>query len=96
MKKASAKRLDDELRPEYDLSQLKGGVRGKYYRRAVAGTNLVLIEPELAEVFRDAESVNRALRLLVDTAEAAVGPTRRRRGTPNQRAQPTRQQQARG
>jgi hypothetical protein len=66
MKKASAKRLDDDLRPEYDLAKLKGGVRGKYYRRAVAGTNLVLIEPNLAEVFRDAESVNRALRLLVD------------------------------
>ena len=96
MKKASAKRLDDELRPEYDLSQLKGGVRGKYYRQAVAGTNLMLIEPELAEVFRDAESVNRALRLLVDTAEAAVGPTRHRRGAPNQGGQPTRQRQARG
>ena len=68
MKKASAKRLDDDLRPEYDLSQLKGGVRGKYYRQATAGTNLVLIEPELAEVFPDTESVNRALRLLVDTA----------------------------
>ena len=76
MKKASAKRFNDDLRPEYDLSQLKGGVRGKYYRRAVAGTNLMLIEPELAEVFRDSESVNRALRLLVDTAEAAERPTR--------------------
>lgn len=73
MKKASVKGLDDDLRPEYDLSQLKGGVRGKYYRQAIAGTNLVLIEPELAAVFPDAESVNRALRLLVDTAEAAAG-----------------------
>ena len=78
MKKASAKRLDDSLRPEYDLSQLEGGVRGKYYRQAAAGTNLMLIEPELAEVFRDSESVNRLLRLLVDTAEAAAGPARRR------------------
>ena len=33
MKKALAKRPDDELRPEYDLSKLKGGVRGKYYRQ---------------------------------------------------------------
>src|ERR1022692_673496 len=73
MKKASVKGLDDDLRPEYDLSQLKGGVRGKYYRQAIASTNLVLIEPELAKVFPDAESVNRALRLLVDTAEAAAG-----------------------
>ena len=79
MKKASAKKLDDDLRPEYDLSQLKGGVRGKYYRQAIAGTNLVLIEPELAKVFPDAESVNRALRFLADTAEAVASPVRRRR-----------------
>jgi len=79
MKKASAKRLDDDLRPEYDLSQLKGGVRGKYYRKAIAGTNLVLIEPELAKVFPNAESVNRALRVLADTAEAVASPSRRRR-----------------
>lgn len=83
MRKASAKASDDDLRPEYDLAELKSGVRGKYYRRATAGTNLVLIEPELARVFPDSESVNRALRLLVDTAEA-VG-ARRQRGTPAKR-----------
>jgi hypothetical protein len=96
MKQASAQRLDDDLRPEYDLSQLKGGVRGKYYRQAAAGTNLMLIEPELADVFRDSESVNRALRLLVDTAEAAAGAGRPRHGAVNRRAQPTRQKRARG
>jgi hypothetical protein len=53
-------------------------VRGKYYRRATAGTNLVLIEPDLAEVFPDADSVNRALRLLIRTAEATARPARRR------------------
>ena len=79
MKKASAKRSDDDLRPEYDLSQLKGGVRGKYYREAIAGTNLVLIEPDLAKVFPNAESVNRALRFLADTAEAVASPARRQR-----------------
>ena len=78
MKKASAHEMDDDLRPEYDLSQLKGGVRGKYYREASAGTNLVLIEHELADVFPDSESVNRALRMLVNTATAAAGTTRRR------------------
>lgn len=96
MKQASAERLDDDLRPEYDLSQLKGGLRGKYYRQAVAGTNLMLIEPELAKVFRDSESVNRALRLLVDTAEAAAGPARRRRGVANKRMQRARQKPPRG
>jgi hypothetical protein len=85
MKKASATRLDDNLRPEYDLSRLKGGVRGKYYRQAAAGTNLMLIEPELAKVFPDAESVNRALRMLVDTAEAVARPARRRHGAPGKR-----------
>lgn len=79
MKKASAKRTDDDLRAEYDLSRLKGGVRGKYYRQAAAGTNLVLVEPELAKIFPDAESVNRALRLLADTAEAAAVRSRRGR-----------------
>jgi hypothetical protein len=85
MKKASAKGVDDDLRPEYDLSRLKGGVRGKYYREATAGTNLVLIERELADVFPDSESVNRALRLLVNTAAAAAGTARRRPGTSNNR-----------
>ena len=78
MKKALSKRLDDDLRPEYDLSQLKGGRRGKYYQQAIAGTNLMLIEPELASVFGDSESVNRALRLLLDTATAAAHPGGRR------------------
>ena len=96
MKKLSAKRTNDNLRREYDLSQLKGGVRGKYYRQAMAGTNLMLIEPELAEVFPDAESVNRALRFLVDTAEAAVGPARRRQGAPDKRMHPTRHKPTRG
>ena len=86
MKKASAKGMNDDLRPEYDLSQLKGGVRGKYYREATAGTNLVLIEHDLADVFPDSESVNRALRMLVNTAAAAAGTARRRPGAPNHRA----------
>ena len=47
MKRALQKKRNDDLRSEYDLSQLKGGVRGKYYREATAGTNLVLIDLEL-------------------------------------------------
>ncbi len=76
--KVSARRIEDGLRPEYDLSELKGGVRGKYYKRVIAGTNLVLIESDLAKVFPDTDSVNRALRLLLNTASAAA--TRSRRG----------------
>jgi hypothetical protein len=86
MKKGSTKKTTDELQAEYDLSKLKGGVRGKYYQQATAGTNLVLIEAELAEVFPDTESVNRALRLLVDTAGAATARSARRK-TPNKAMQ---------
>lgn len=62
MKKDPAVKRNDELRQEYDLSQLKGGVRGKYYHRATAGMNLVLIEPDLATLFPDSRSLNRAAR----------------------------------
>ena len=89
MKKRSAKRIKDDLRPEYDLLKLKGGVRGKYYREATAGTNLVLIEPELAAVFPDTESVNRALRLLADTAASATTRKGGRRKSPNSQVRRT-------
>jgi hypothetical protein len=85
MKKASAKKCNDELRPEYDVSKLKEGDQGKYYRQAIAGTNLVLLEPDVANVFPDAESVNRALRLLADTAASATEKARRRGKTRDQR-----------
>ncbi len=78
MKKELASKPSDDMRQEYDLSQLRGGVRGKYYRRATAGTNLILIDPDLMKVFPDSESVNRALRLLADTAHVATVPKRRR------------------
>lgn len=53
----------DEMKPEYDI---RGGVRGKYYDRYRQGTNVVLLEPDVAAVFHDSESVNRALRVLID------------------------------
>ena len=86
-RKSTAKGADD-LRPEYNLSELGPMVRGKYYVQAIAGTNLILIEPELARVFPDSESVNRALRLLVKTAEASAAPRRHR--TPKKRLQSAR------
>jgi len=72
MKKELPDKDDDDLRPEYDLSQLSGGVRGKYYERAKGGTNLVLIEPDLVEVFPTAEAVNRALRVVAEAAKSAA------------------------
>ncbi len=64
--------VDDELRAEYDLSQLQGGVRGKYVERYNQGTNLVLLAPDVAEVFPSDEAVNEALRLLMKIAKAQV------------------------
>lgn len=76
----------NELRREYDLKALKRGVRGKYYERAMAGTNLMLIEPEIAEVFPDSVSVNEALRGLIESDEShgrkrPASSARRHRGS---------------
>ena len=73
MKKAQKKIERDELRPEYDLSHLKGGVRGKYAKRYAAGTNLVLLSPDVAPYFPDEQSVNHALRSLIGVAKAQFG-----------------------
>lgn len=56
---------DDELRPEYDETVLKDGVRGKYVARYRSGTNVVLLAPDVAAAFPTAEAVNEALRLLL-------------------------------
>lgn len=64
MKKKSE--LNDELRPEYDMkSLLKGGKRGKYAARYRAGTNLVLLEPDVARAFPNEKAVNEALKLVM-------------------------------
>ena len=55
----------DEMRPEYDLRE---GVRGKYYQQYREGTNVVLLDSDVAAVFRDSESVNQALRVLIKAA----------------------------
>lgn len=54
---------DGDMRPEYDFTS---GVRGKYASRFREGTNLVRLDPDVAERFPDSESVNRALRALID------------------------------
>jgi hypothetical protein len=80
MGKPLTKRRSDDLRPEYDLTRLKGGVRGKYYNQAVAGTNLVLLEPDVARAFPDSSSVNRALRMLQEVAAKTSGRSRKSAG----------------
>jgi hypothetical protein len=63
----------DDLRSEYDFS---GGVRGKHHEQYQAGTNVVFLDPDIAKVFKDSESVNRALRLLLDIAKNQLPPDR--------------------
>ena len=72
MKKANNREVADDLRPEYDLSKLKGGVRGKYAKRFQQGTNLVLLSPDVAEYFPDERAVNAVLRSLVGIAKAKL------------------------
>ena len=51
MKKQTKGDLNDDLRPEYDLSKLKGGVRGKYSRHFKDGATLVLLSPDVVRHF---------------------------------------------
>ena len=63
--------VDDDIRPEYDFS---AGVRGKHHEQYKTGTNVIFLDPDVAEVFKDSESVNRALRLLLDLAKKQLPP----------------------
>ena len=61
---------EDELRPEYDISQLlREGTRGKYAEQYQQGVNLVLLDPDVAAAFTSAEAVNEALRLVMGIAQ---------------------------
>jgi len=73
------------MRPEYDFAFMKGGVRGKYARRARVGTNIVLIEPEVADAFPTEEAVNEALKGVLSTTRAV----RSTGGLPDKALQPT-------
>jgi hypothetical protein len=64
---------EDDLEPEYDFT---GAVRGKYYERYQQGSNVVLLDPDVAQAFKDSEAVNRALRLLLDLAKQEVAQRR--------------------
>jgi hypothetical protein len=77
MKKRDRNETDDELRPEYDLKKLlQGSARGKYVERYRAGTNLVLLEPDVARAFPDEKAVNEALRLVMQLSKLQNGGKR--------------------
>ena len=59
----------DEMKPEYDFS---GGIRGKYYEAYNQASNVVVLDADVAEIFRDSASVNEALRLLAKIAKATT------------------------
>lgn len=69
MRKEIDNEMEDELRPEYDFSKMNGGVSGKYTQRYRAGTNLVLLDADVAQAFPNDESVNQALRMLIQIAQ---------------------------
>lgn len=69
MKKEISHELEEELLPEYDFARMEGGVKGKYAERYQAGTNIVLLAPDVAQAFPTSDSVNEALRLLMQIAQ---------------------------
>ena len=75
--------MTDDLRPEYNLSELlKGGVRGKYADRYQAGMNLVRLEPDVANAFPTENAVNEALRLVMKMAQLPINLSHKAPGVP--------------
>ena len=62
----------DTLREEYPEDLIKSGVRGKYAKKYAEGTNVVLLDPDVAIAFPTSESVNKALRILIQQQEDAA------------------------
>ncbi len=85
MKDKTKRQGTDELRPEYDFDYSKG-VRGKYYQRLlVEGSNVIVLEPDIAKAFHDSASVNEALRSLLELTRSTKRLTRRSTGSPRKR-----------
>ncbi len=69
MKREVENEMEDELLSEYDFAQMEEGVKGKYIERYRAGTNLVLLDPDVAQAFPNDAAVNGALRMLIQVAQ---------------------------
>ncbi len=86
MKSKDSKTTVDERRPEYDFDYSQA-VRGKYCRRLIEeGSNVIVLDPEIAKSFRDSASVNEALRSLLEIAQSTKRLTSRSTGSPKKRA----------
>lgn len=71
----------EEIRKEYKRDDLGKGIRGKYFENYEKGSNLVLLNPDVAAVFPDDASVNEALRSLMKIARQSAGLTKRSTGS---------------
>jgi hypothetical protein len=86
MKSKASKTSSDDLRPEYDFDYSKA-VRGKYYQRLIQeGSNVIILDHDIAKAFRDSASVNEALRSLLELTNATKRLTSRSTGSPKKRA----------
>ncbi len=75
MKRKLTEEKEDNLRPEYDLGELlQTGVQGKYAGRYQEGTNIVLLDGDVAEAFPNDEAVNEALRLVIKLTKVPRAP----------------------
>lgn len=72
MKPNSNSNAVEEMRDEYDFSR---GVRGKFFQEYTKGTNVILLDPDVAEFFPDSETVNQALRKLIPQNQVSQSPT---------------------
>lgn len=90
MRKKKDKDLDDEMRPEYDLTKLKFVGRGIYSERYRSGTNIVLLDKDVRKAFPDDESVNEALRVIAKVAkqQSRANKAKRRNGKQTARSRP--------
>jgi hypothetical protein len=77
-----------DMRDEYDFAAMKGGIQGKYAARYRAGTNLVLLEPDVAQAFPTDEAVNEALRAALRMASLVKRPKKRPPSTMHPDASP--------
>ena len=72
MKKTNEDNFEDDMRPEYDFSQMKDGIQGKYAEKFRQGSNIIRLEPDVAKVFESEASVNEALRSLIKLAKSQI------------------------
>ena len=85
MKKAIEHRNNGDMRSEYDFSSMKGGVRSKHYAAYRKGSNVVVLQPDVAEAFPTESAVNEALRGILSTTRAV----RRTGGLPDRTLRPS-------